>query len=203
MTPSGVGEANDLWRYTLTPTIVLSIANGFTARRESQTVTLNRNANKDQNIRSFVVERSNGNGVYDSVGTVVATTMLASTAHYSFVDKAPLSGTSFYRIKQLSSFGGATYTAVARVLMEANGTQFSIVQNPVRGKLQLNVQLPEAQKLTLEVRDMNGHLLLRQEEKGYTGAAVYVVGVDRLAKGTYLIHLTTGAKTSTKTFIEQ
>lgn len=199
----GVGSANDLWRYTLTPTTVLSIANGFTAKRELQTVMLNWTANKDQNIRSFVVERSSGNGVYDSIGSVVATGMLTQNARYSFVDRAPLSGTNFYRIKQISPVGSATYTAVARVLMETNAMQFSVVQNPVRGKLQLSIQLPEAQKLTLDVRDMNGQLLLRQEENGYQGTAVYEVGVDRLAKGTYLIRLTTGTKTETKKFIKQ
>ncbi|MBE7172640.1 MAG: T9SS type A sorting domain-containing protein [Williamsia sp.] len=87
--------------------------------------------------------------------------------------------------------------------MNQYATQFSVYQNPVLNTLQLVVQLPTKQKLTLQVRDMNGRVIIQQEQTGYTGRASLSVPVERLNKGTYLIQVKSESINTTKTFIKQ
>ena len=82
-------------------------------------------------------------------------------------------------------------------------TQFSVYQNPVQNVLQLLMQLPAKQKVILQVRDLNGHVLIQQEQTGYPGRASFTVAVDRLSKGTYLIQVQSESINSTKTFVKQ
>lgn len=191
---------NDLWKYTLTLSTLGSI-NGFTAQKESQGITLNWTSSPDQNIRSFAVERYNGTVAgYQNIGTVPST---GSSFRYSFTDNSPLPGTNFYRIRQVDQAGSAAYSSIAQVDMSQYATQFNIYQNPVQNILQVVVQLPSKQKMVLQVRDMNGHVLIQQEQTGYPGRTSFPVPVDRLSKGTYLIQVRTESVNSTKTFIKQ
>lgn len=195
------GYLNDLWKYTVASTSILGSVNGFIAQKESQTVTLSWSSSPDQNLHSFVVERYNGTVTgYQIIGTVPAS---GGSSRYSFTDNTPLPGTNFYRIRQIDQSGSVAYSSTAQVDMSQYATQFSVYQNPVQNILQLVVQLPMKQKLTLQVRDMNGHVLIQQEQIGYPGRASFSVPVDRLNKGTYLIQVGSENINSTKTFIKQ
>ena len=197
----GFGISNDLWRYTLTAPSSIIMVNGFTAQKESQAVTLNWTSTPNQNISSFVVERYDGTVTgYQSIGTVPAT---GSSLRYSFTDNNPLSGTNFYRIRQVDQSGSAAFSSTAQVDMSQYGTQFSVYQNPVQNVLQLVLQLPAKQKVILRIRDMSGHVLIQQEQTGYAGRGSFAVPIERLNKGTYLIQVQSESINSTKTFIKQ
>ena len=195
------GFLNDLWKYTLSAMPVTGMISDFTAQNESKAVPLGWTSNPDQNIRSFVVERYNGTVAgYQSIGTVPAT---GSSSRYSFSDNTPLPGANFYRIRQVTQSGSAAYSSTALVDMSQYNAQFSVYQNPVQSVLQLVLQLPVKQKLTLQVRDMDGRVLIQQEYAGYAGRASFAVPVERLNKGTYLIQIQSQGINSTKTFIKQ
>jgi hypothetical protein len=165
-------------------------------------VLLNWRTAQEQNSRYFIVERSSGGITYDSIGKVTAMGTSFSSTSYSFIDKTPLPGTNLYRLKQLDHDGRFLYSAVAKVQME-EAASFAVMQNPVQNTLQLNVQLPAAAKLVVQVRDVHGHLMLSEEKWVSKGQTKYYLPVDRLASGTYLVSVQTGASTSTRMFIKQ
>jgi hypothetical protein len=175
----------------------------FTARKQLQSVLLGWTTANEFNSHSFVVERSSGGSVYDSIGKVTAMGTSSFLANYAFTDRTPLSGTNLYRLKQLDQDGRFLYSAIARVEMEEAAFRFAVMQNPVQHTLQMNVQLPAAAKLVVQVRDVNGHLLLSEESWVSEGHTKHYMPVDRLSSGTYLVSVQMGASTSIKKFIKQ
>ncbi len=80
---------------------------------------------------------------------------------------------------------------------------FAIIQNPVQNMLQLQVQLPAALKLMLQVKDISGHLLVSEERMGNKGSSVLSIPVGRLSGGVYFIHVQSKSINSTKTFVKR
>lgn len=191
---------NDLWQFTIPLTILPVRFNSFTAQKEQQTVRLNWITSREQNSRNFIIERSSDGAAYDSIGYRAA---LPAAQRYAFTDHAPLPGPNFYRIRQVDNDGRFMYSTVQKVVMRADALWFSVTQNPVQTTLQLYVYLPAAQKLSFQVRDLNGHLFMSEERRGTKGRSTCLLAVDRLAKGAYLISVQTATASSTKFFIKQ
>ncbi len=134
---------NDLWKYSKSNIPLPVQLSGFTAHEQPYAVLLNWITAQEQNSRYFVVERSSDGFAYDSIEQVTAIGTSSSATSYTFTDKTPLPGTTFYRLKQLDKDGRSMYSAVVKVVMDDN-IRFTIIQNPVQNSLQLKVQLPAA-----------------------------------------------------------
>lgn len=194
---------NDLWQYTLSGSALPVQFTSFTAQKQKQQVLLNWTTAQEHNSHYFIVERSSGDVIFESIGQVAAMVTASYATSYSFIDKTPLAGDNFYRIRQVDPDGKSLYSGIVKIVMKEDATRFAVVQNPLLSTLQLSVQLPAAQKLVWQVRDINGRLLIMQEHRGHQGSSVYSVAVDHLSKGTYFVTLQTGNFSSTKTFIKQ
>ena len=198
-TSNGVGNMNDLWKYTLSGSALPVQFTGFTARRQQQTVVLNWTTAREQNSRSFTVERSADGTRYDSIGYVPAAN---ASSGYSFTDKEPLAGTGFYRVKQVDRDEKFLYSAVIRTELQ-DRVRFAVSYNQGQRAVQLHLELPEAAKLQLQIRDISGHLVWSGERLGIRGSSVYTIPVEYLARGTYLVNMKTGKESRAKTFVKQ
>ena len=193
---------NDLWKYSIAAATSLPVRfSSFTAHKQMHTVLVTWTTAQEQNSRYYIIERSSTGVVYDSIGTVAARNITSSATNYAFIDLTPLSGANFYRLKQEDKDGRFMYSGVAKVVMREDAARFTVIQNPVQGALELNVQLPVAQKLTLHVRNMNGQLLLSEERMGNKGSSLLSVPVGHLSRGVYLIHVQSKNINSIKTFV--
>ena len=199
----GYSHLNDLWQYSLPGTSLPVTLAGFTAQRQQQTTLLKWSTTREENSRTFVVEKSANAVLFDSIGTVACKGTLLSTASYSFTDPTPFPGANYYRLKLVDRDGKFTYSSVKKVTMDAQVMPFSILQNPVRKILQLGLQLSSDQKFTVQVRSMGGQLLLTQEHPGKKGDNMYTLPVERLAPGNYLVSVQVNGKIVTKPFVKQ
>lgn len=196
------GYLSDLWKYSISVASPLPVQfSRFIAQKQQQTVILEWTTAQEQNSRYFVVERSSGGTVYDSIGKVAAKGTISISTNYSFNDTEPLQGTNYYRLKQLDLDGMFVYSAIARVVMGKDAAHFTVVSNPVQNTLQLNLQLPSNQKFVMQVRDVNGRMLLSKVDMGRTGSSVYSLSIGHLATGTYYIQVQSESISGTKSFI--
>lgn len=81
----------------------------------------------------FIVERSADQKTWSAIGTVKSVGNSSLKTSYSFVDKNPLSGTSFYRLKQVDIDGAAAYSDIVKVINNQSAKTVSIYPNPVSG----------------------------------------------------------------------
>ena len=197
------GFFNDLWEYSI-PTSSLPVRfSNFTAQQQQQTVLLNWTTAQEQNSRYFIVERASDGLHYDSIGLIAATGNTSMLSNYHFVDKTPYPVINYYRLRQPDQDGKSFYSSVIKVSDAKADVLFAVVQNPVQNTLQLSLELPADQQFTLQIRDMNGQLVMKEERLGSKGSGVYSVPVDRLKRGAYVVQLSMKGMNGSKTFIKQ
>ena len=110
-----------------------------------------------------------------------------SSQHYSFTDQKPLSGTSYYRIKQVDFDGLMSYTPIKSISFDkfSNHKSLRITPNPVTH--QLNIYGEYAKDTQVQIfnahgRKMDGLLFHKASES-------MSVDVSHLPAGLYLLHV--------------
>lgn len=116
----------------------------ISATPQDRTVVLNWETAVEINNEGFVVERS-GNGLqWQEIGFVPGSGTSEIPIAYQYVDQHPLSGTNYYRLKQIDYDGQYEYSKVLSATIGTDSAApFRIFPNPA-SKL-LTVQLPDDQ----------------------------------------------------------
>jgi len=106
----------------------------FTAKwsAAAKTDLLNWVTTEEINVKSFEVERSDNGNVWYVQDSLLANQSTAQTHSYNWADTHPLSGISFYRIKQLDIDGKATYSIIRKVDKSSENATFTILPNPAK-----------------------------------------------------------------------
>jgi len=131
----------------------------------------------EYNNRRFVVERSNGGILFESIGDVESSNTNVVT-HYSYIDKNQPIGDNYYRIKQVDWSGDFAYSNIVR---ESSGTMniFKVHPNPFKSVITVNV----INTCTISILDNYGRSI-RQIEL-VPGANK--INLSKLDRGLYII----------------
>ena len=99
----------------------------------------------------FTIERSPDNLHYTSIGTVEGKGNSLIRQSYSFEDRQPLEGVSYYRLKQTDTNGAFSYSDVRTVLIVPESS-VQIYPNPFQDQLFVSGQFEG----TVEIFDLSG-----------------------------------------------
>jgi hypothetical protein len=122
---------------------------------------------------------------------------------YLHIDRNPLNGDNFYRIKGVSMNGMVQYSSVVMVKSEGSQPAFSVHPNPVKNKtLQLHVSGQEAGEYRLMLVNALGQVLYDSKVSIAAGNAVVPVYLRNISKGIYYLKLSGPAKFSQQVVIE-
>lgn len=163
----------------------------FTANVNDDQVDLSWTTASEINNDFYTIERSSDGQHFEPIITVDGAGNSASLLQYFEVDFQPLTGVSYYRLKQTDFNGTFTYSSVVPVEISSSGEPgLSIFPNPISSGDQVNVQLDNlnGQEVLVVLRDMTGRevyskVVLSVSDKHLTG-----VPLDRsLPAGQYLI----------------
>lgn len=197
------GYLNDLWMYTLPNSLLPVTLSHFTAQQLDGKIVLTWGTAQEENSDHFGIERSSSGSVFNNIGNVTASGNSSTVNTYSFTDIAPLTGTNSYRLKQYDRDGVFQYSKVVSVWINKNdGWGLTLLQNPVQGNLRFAVQLGNAQKIKLVIKNTGGNVLVRDEHSFAAGNSVLSLPVDHLPKGMYYLTLVAGGTEGTKSFIK-
>lgn len=106
----------------------------------------------------FTVERSRDGLVFEAIGEIPGAGTSMSTHAYEWLDRAPHSGFSYYRLRQTDFDGTSSLSPVVAVWMEVPGTSLSVFPNPNNGSF--TVLRNEAEgALPLELLDASGRVI--------------------------------------------
>ncbi len=102
--------------------------NGFSAQLNSdKTVTVKWKVDEQQDVVSYMVERSTDGYTFSEAGIVFP---LVNTDAYSYIDANPAGGKNYYRLRIKETTGKLTYSQVVIVNLKA-GISVSLYPNPV------------------------------------------------------------------------
>jgi hypothetical protein len=139
----------------------------------------------------FVVERSYNAKNFEEVGRVEGKGTTSTESAYTFIDSKPLSGTSYYRLKQVDeSFknadgvlvdGKSTLSRIVSVLREGTSL-INIYPNPTSDYVEISLNAPVKLK-SWTILDVNG--VSRKAGKGLKAE------LSGLSSGNYILKITT------------
>lgn len=134
-TPSGACKSSDTVSFAVTCAIPLPVGlSGFTATRQSSTALLAWATASETNNKGFDIERSADGIVWSPIGFVNSKAAYGNSNQkllYSYIDKAPLTGTNYYRLQQTDIDGKHAYSMVRQLFFD-NGNIINIHPNPAK-----------------------------------------------------------------------
>jgi dienelactone hydrolase len=159
--------------------------------------------NAEQNNSYFSIERSSDGVQFKGIGQVAGTNK-PTGASYSFADKQPVTGSSFYRLSQTDLDGTTRYFDIRKIVTGA-GTQNGLVvfPNPAGASVTLGVNHDAPGKLLVNIINAQG---LRVQTASYQKTAGYwqqVLSVVGLAPGIYVVQVQGEAFEGTYRMIKQ
>ncbi|MFZ1801241.1 MAG: T9SS type A sorting domain-containing protein, partial [Chitinophagaceae bacterium] len=112
-------------------------------------------------------------------------------------------GVNYYRLKQIDNDGRFTYSSIIQLKNVIADFAWSVYPNPVINNGWMQVQLPNAAKVSIQVVSSNG-TLISMTDKGtlQTGTYSIPLNLDKAAKGVYIVKLMIDNKTYSKTIVK-
>ena len=138
----------------------------FTARLENNQVVLDWTTASEINNDFFEVQRSENGENWEVIGKKDGNGTSNETINYSFVDKNPFFGQSFYRLRQVDFDGQFEYSNVVSVKNEFTGKTIEalIFPNPtLQGEINLKVLTANKEnKISIKIINMAGEIFYRK-----------------------------------------
>ncbi|MEM9850339.1 MAG: T9SS type A sorting domain-containing protein, partial [Bacteroidota bacterium] len=142
------------------------------------------------NNKGFFVERSEDSKAWKSLGFVEGQGNSLEQHDYDFLDEQPISGVPYYRLKQMDFDESFEYSKVIAIEFGDDKVTLSDpFPNPTNDYTQLNLTLPKAEEVTIDIYDVTGQHLQRAVKTFPAGSSNIVLATDHLAAGTYYVQV--------------
>ena len=177
----------------------------FTSVIDRNNVMLCWTTASERNNRSFVIERSNENGNWKSIGEVAGAGNSNSTLIYSFNDNGLNTGRYNYRLRQTDFNGSSELFDLPNTVVIGAPSHFELSQNypnPFNPSTNISFMNPVNENVVLKVFDVNGRLVSTLLD-GELQAGYYNVKFDAggLSGGIYYYTIKSGSFVETKKMV--
>ncbi len=142
---------------------------------------------QEQNTVYFEVERSREPHQFEKIGRVTAEGNSAVVNTYNYTDTKPLSGVSYYRIKQVDNDGKFTFSEIRVANLRPLHDAFSIAPNLLKSGQPIQIST-DLEGYTAGACDAWGRILFEQT----LSPGSNTIATDGLPSGTYFIHIANG-----------
>jgi hypothetical protein len=131
---------------------------GFSVKSEDKYNVLNWKTAAEKNNNYFDIQRSVNGQDWAEIGQVKGSGTTNIAQSYTIVDKNPISGINYYRLKQVDYDGSFSFSAIVSVVNKGDKRELGIYPNPARDKIYLkNIETDDK---VLVVYDVLGRKLL-------------------------------------------
>jgi uncharacterized delta-60 repeat protein len=177
----------------------------FYAQKQTSKVVLQWTTSSEEDVKQFVIERSNDGKTYKAIGNVAAAGNSNTKKNYSFADQSPfMSANNYYRLLMQDIDGNFKYSKILIIKFDGQlSTNMQVFPNPVKDLLQ--VQLPNGLNGTvgLQIIDMQGRVVKRNNLASDGNALNTTMDVSTLTSGVYILKAQAGNNTVISRFTKQ
>ena len=167
------------------------------ARIEDQKVVLDWNSQFEENLATYLIERT-VDYRFEPIGE---TSVQGSPSSYSFLDTSPNKGDNYYRIKGINEQGEYLYSNIAYIEF-TNKRDFSLFPNPTNGELNLFIIDAQEGEIELELFNTVGQAVY--EVKLQTNGGKTQIGInlhENLPDGLYYYRIKNGEEKRTSSIL--
>src|SRR5262245_47244304 len=156
----------------------------FKAKSRNGNVDLTWKTDKEENVRQYEIESSTDGKYYKNLGFIPARDNISGDV-YEFEDRVNYMDSAFYRLKIVDVNGEWLYTNP--LLYKVNKTTAFLIYPSATTSHSIDVFLDDSFDF-IEVVNMNGEVLLKQNLSGKTGKVSIPVSQD-ISAGLYVVQL--------------
>ena len=113
----------------------------------------------EQHNKGFFIERSYNNQSFSTIGFVPGSMLSNNVLLYEFKDPQPARALNYYRLRQQDAGGAEQYSQTILLRSEPLNTNFSLIENPVKNRLGLNIGKNLSQPVHVRVVDLAGRVV--------------------------------------------
>jgi hypothetical protein len=150
----------------------------FTGKLSGEDAILNWSTSTEVNNKGFEIQRSADGSDFTTIGFVVK--------NYQFSDRKIALGNHFYRLKQIDQDGRFEYSDIVKLNKTAKSNFEVIVINPSKNKVSLQVNSETAERVSINLYNMNGQLVATKNTEISAGSNSLSIG-ENLSKGSYIV----------------
>jgi hypothetical protein len=175
----------------------------FRGEQVEDAVQLSWSTASELNNDYMLIERSADGLDFNEIGRIKGKGTTLEPQQYGFTDHFPLQGWNYYRLIQVDYDGSMEYHPVIVVkVAEGEQLKLNVYPNPVvSDDLRIQWATPKGQKARLSLLDESGRLL--SERFLGEGSGIYVLSVDQLQPGIYVLQLGEGKERRAHRFIKK
>lgn len=157
----------------------------------------------EQNSAYFIVERSANGQIFETVARVAAAGSTLQRQTYALLDRTPLDGVSYYRLRQVDTDGTEGRSSVVAV-QKARSIRptVQLFPNPATRIVTVRLEQPAADQAVLELLDVRGQLVQQQVLKAATSQEQQV-NLKAVPAGIYLLRITTSSGVTTERLVRE
>ncbi|MCI5083480.1 MAG: T9SS type A sorting domain-containing protein [Saprospiraceae bacterium] len=158
----------------------------FSGIVKGENIELNWETTAEINNSHFVIERASTEMIFQKIGEISGKGNSTTLQQYQFVDRFPLSGNNYYRLRQVDFDGAHEFSEVLHLdRLTTAATKWRCYPNPVKDRLYIRMTQP-VEGAMLRLLNSQGQVLLRSSV-----ASVLDDGlpVSHLPKGIYHVQV--------------
>ncbi len=120
----------------------------------------------EHQVQHFIVERSKDGQNFEKIGSPIIAKNTPTKNNYHFLDKKPLLGISFYRIREIDFNAKESFSVIRSVVLSETKTQFTLYPNPKDKDTPLSIQTNFSDNYTFNLYDATGKRIYTRICKG-------------------------------------
>jgi uncharacterized protein YjdB len=176
----------------------------FDAKKSGKKALITWTTTNEINNRFFQVERSNDGNEWKVIETAMPIPATNGLSQYQIMDRAPMAGVNYYRLKQVDMDGSYRYSPIKTINFSKNEiVPFVFYPNPVAENLKIQTNLTSPGKMKIQIFDAIGRNVKTWTSISATQLQLSGLDLSSLQPGVYELRIIQDASSYNSQFIKQ
>jgi hypothetical protein len=159
----------------------------FKGEKQCDEVKLNWATAMEKDNDYFTIEKSSDGINFSELAKIPSAKQSKSTTEYQYSDSRIYGAVVFYRLSQTDIEGKRNTLSIIKIINPSEGMLANIFPNPTTDLLNLNFEVDHPEKITLQMSNMNGEIILKQQLNLNRGNNLISIPMTEYQNGAYFL----------------
>lgn len=137
----------------------------------------------------FTLERGTDGYSFKEIATIKGDGNSNTIKKYKSLDKEPLNGINYYRLKQTDFDGTVKYAPNVVALKNEKDVDYTLYPNPVNNQLIIYADLMDQESINITITDISGRKVMEQKQFIIGGGNSVTIDASQFSEGVYFVLL--------------